>query len=133
MDERGSAPIEFAAGVLLLLIPVVLLIVSFAPALERRVLARSLSADIGRSVALAGGSISDADLVAWNRRVQESGVTPEEVLVGLCGAPMVPIEFLGPCTDSAVVEVTVRVAVGGVVSEVEQRHRQPVPRFRSVP
>lgn len=133
MDERGSAPIEFAAGVLLLLIPVVLLMVSFAPALERRVLARSLAADIGRSVALAGGSVSDADLVGWNRRVRESGVAPDEIVVGLCGAPMVPIEILGSCADPAVVEVAVRVAVGGVVSEVEYHHRQPVPRFRSVP
>lgn len=133
MDERGSAPIEFAAGVLLLLIPVVLLVVSFAPALERGVLARSLAADIGRSVALAGGSVSDADLVGWNRRVQESGATPDEVVVGLCGAPLVPIEILGSCKDPAFVEVAVRVAVGGVVSDVEHHHRQPVPRFRSVP
>lgn len=133
MDEQGSAPIEFAAGVLLLLIPMLVLIVSFAPVLERRVLARSLAADIGRSVALAGGAFSDADLGNWLRRVQESGVMSDEVVVELCGAPSVAIENLATCADSAVVDVVVRVAVGGVVSEVEHHHSQPVPRFRSAP
>ena len=133
MGERGSAPIEFAAGVLLLLVPVVLLIMSFAPALERRVLARSLAADIGRSVALAGGTFSDADRGRWAQRVQESGALSNEVMVGLCGATVVPVERLAPCSDSPVVDVVVRVAVGGVVGEIHHSHRQPVPRFRSVP
>lgn len=133
MDEQGSAPIEFAAGVLLLLIPVLVLIVSFAPALERRVLARSLAADIGRSVALAGGAVSDADLGEWLRRIRESGLGSDDVIVALCGAPSVAIEDLATCADPDVVDVVVRVAVGGVVSEVEHHHSQPVPRFRSVP
>lgn len=133
MDEQGSAPIEFAAGVLLLLIPVLVLIVSLAPALERRVLARSLAADIGRSVALAGGAFSDVDLGNWLGRIRETGVGSDEVTVELCGAPLVPIENLAACADPDVVDVVVRVAVGGVVSKVEHYHRQPVPRFRSVP
>lgn len=133
MDERGSAPLEFAAGVLLLLIPVVLLMVSFAPALERRVLARSLAADIGRSVALAGGTFSDTDLAGWSQRVRESGAGSHQVVVGLCGGPMLPIERLASCSNPSVVDVVVRVAVGGVVGEVQHHHRQPVPRFRSVP
>lgn len=133
MDERGSAPIEFAAGALLLLIPVMLLIVSFAPALERRVLARSLAADIGRTVALAGGAFSEVERGDWLGRLRESGVGSDEVTVELCGAPSVAIEHLAPCADPDVVDVVVRVMVEGVVSEVEHHHSQPVPRFRSAP
>ena len=131
MGERGSAPIEFAAGVLLLLIPVVLLIVSFAPGLERRVLARSLAADVARTVALAGGAVPEPDLAGWIRRVQETGAALDEVVVGLCGEPMVPLQSLDHCSDVAVIDVIVRVAVGGVAGEVEHHHREPVPRFRS--
>lgn len=132
MGERGSAPIEFAAGTVLLLIPVLVLIASFAPVLERRVLARSLAADIGRTVALSGG-LSDVDRARMESGMVETDSGFDAVLVALCGQGFVTIERLEGCDVDDVVEVTVRVSVGHLVDVVEHTHREPVPRFRSRP
>ena len=45
MNERGSVPLEFAAAVALLLIPAVLLVLSFAPWVERQMMAREIARD----------------------------------------------------------------------------------------
>jgi Flp pilus assembly protein TadG len=78
MSERGSVPVEFAAAVGLLLIPAVLLVLSFAPWVERQMMAREIARDAARSVAIAG-EIGDvrplAEETARNYRVDPADVT----------------------------------------------------------
>lgn len=129
MREQGTAPVEFAAGTLLLLVPVLVLVMSFAPALERRVLARSLAADIGRTLALGWEDAGEPD--RWLRQAALSGVAGSEVRVAVCGAPLAPLGSVGPCAESGEVVVTVVVDVDGIVESVSHTHTEPVPPYRS--
>lgn len=63
MTERGATPVEFAAGVGLLLIPVVFLVASFAPWVERQSMARVAAAEAARLVATSPtGAVDEASI-----------------------------------------------------------------------
>ena len=82
MSEQGATPIEFAAGVGLLLIPIVFLVASFAPWVERQSMARVAAAEAARLVATSPtGAVDEAAIggvVATNfngpRRYAHGGV-----------------------------------------------------------
>ena len=129
MTESGTAPVEFAAGVLLLVVPVLVLVLSFAPMLERRVLARSLAADIASTLAI--DQEAEAARRGWIARAQAGGVGLAEVAVAVCGRPAVRLDQVDSCESEAEIVVTVIVTVDAIVDSVQHTHRHPVPRFRS--
>lgn len=139
MTERGSAPIEFAVGVLVLLVPVALLVLSFGPALERRVLARSLSVDVAKALVVSGGAVSTDSVHRLSRVIETSGVPLASVRIGVCGSPARPVDMIDECPlgERSAVDVEVEVEVpswlpGGpeVVSHV---HTEPLDPYRSAP
>ena len=139
VTERGSAPLEFAVGVLVLLVPVALLVLSFGPALERRVLARSLSVDVARALVVSGGAVSADSVLRLSRVIETSGVSLASVRVGVCGGSARPVESIEGCPlgGRRAVEVAVEVEVpswlpGGpeVVSHI---HIEPLDPYRSMP
>lgn len=83
MRDRGSAPLELAAGIGLLLIPAVLLVLSFAPWVERQMGARELARNVARAAAVAG-SVPDAEaLIA--QATHNYGIERADISVRLSG------------------------------------------------
>lgn len=137
MTERGSAPIELALGVLALLIPVSLMVLSFAPVLAARALVRSLAVDAARAIVLTEGDAAAAwERMAW--RVGERAAA-DHLRVGPCGEPLRPLSDLPDRCDlerSSHVEVTVELAVSVVLlpgspTSVSYTHVEPVDPYRS--
>jgi hypothetical protein len=137
MKERGSAAIELALGVLVLLVPIALLVLSFGPTLERRVLARSLAADAARALIAAEGSpLGAVDRMLW--QTASSGVLPEDVRIAVCGGGFRMLVAMDGCEIErhGAVEVTVEVAVDpqlipGGPKRVLYTHHEPVEAYRS--
>jgi hypothetical protein len=137
--ERGVVAVELALSVLVLLVPVAILVLSFAPLLERRTLARSLAVEIARSIVISDGQVGPGlERMLWQAEV--SGVGPEEVRVAVCGDQLREVvDVTGRCSIvGPTVEVSVEVAVepnllpGGPMS-VTYTHREPVDPYRSRP
>lgn len=143
-SSRGSASLELALGVGLLLVPAALLVMSFGPWLERRTFVRVAAAEVARSVVMSGGD-GEAGLKLLEELAVGNGVDPTQVTVGLCG-PVVPLSDAPPsgCVPLARggrVEVAVGVEVpvlvtpfGGVGGiRVEHLQLEAVDVYRSLP
>lgn len=142
MREHGHAAVELALGVGLLLLPVALVVMSFGPWLERRVVAEAAASEASRAAVLAldhssGGRSAAAIAAAY-------GLEAESVRLGWCGAsPASPGTFAGSCplTRGSVVEARVEVwaplfttpwgEVGGLW--VGSTHSEWVDVYRSLP
>lgn len=139
MTERGSAPIEFAVGVLVLLVPVALLVLSFGPALERRVLARSLSVEVARALVVSGGTVSTDSVLRFSRLIETSGVSAASVQIGVCGRPARSVDMVDGCPlagrDSVEVAIVVEVEtwLPGGPQAVSHTHVEPLDPYRSTP
>jgi len=83
VTERGSVPVEFAAAVGLLLIPAVLLVMSFAPWVERQMMAREIARDTARSAAIAA-SVEGVGVIA-EQTARNYGIDPADVTVRVEG------------------------------------------------
>lgn len=137
--DSGYAPVEVALGIGLLLLPVAVVVMSFGPWLESRVVAEAMAAEASRAAVLAldvdQGSSVAAEIAA------NHGIDPEDFDVGWCGA--VPdVGASGSCTFERGSSVTVDVRVwtpaittpwgevGGVW--VSMAHSEPVDLYRSL-
>lgn len=136
VSERGSVPIELALGVLVLLAPAALLVLSFGPLLERRNLVRALASETARAVVLTGGEV-DRALARLVADAEAAGVDASMVEVGVCGPPAPVADVVMGCglARGSVVEVTVRLPVEAPIGpgSVSYVHREPVPALRSRP
>lgn len=133
MSERASASIELALGIVALVLPAAIVVLSLAPWLEARSFVRAAAAEGARAAVLATGDPA----VSAHRLISELAAARHyrEVEVVLCGG--------GPCRleRGAVitVEVTVEVplvttpwgGVGGL--NVNGFHAEPVDVYRSLP
>jgi hypothetical protein len=138
VTERGTAPIELALGVLVLLVPVALLVLSFGPMLERRAVVRSMAVDVARTIVFTDGDASGAlERLAW--RLGEPGVAAAELHVGICGSPPLPLDEVPTRCDldrldivevAVTMGVDVRLLPGGPTS-VSYTHTEPVDPYRS--
>jgi hypothetical protein len=157
MKERGSTPIELALGVLLILVPVALMVLSFGPWLERRSFVRVAAREVARFYITSDGADPSPQLLAMAGTYRI-----DSVRLGLCGAepeavhpdggissqcpPLDEVADLGVAGGgvSATVEVEVplfvlpwsdaggnRRTVGGVV--VTATHTEYVDLYRSFP
>lgn len=140
MRERGTAAIELALGILVLLVPMALTVLSFGPMLERRNLVRALAPEAARTVILANGSVEPAVRLIL-ADAAALGIGPDGVRVGVCGTTGRLLEVEGRCAveRGGHVEVTVEVPVPVLPwwpagpSRVAYTHREPVEPYRSVP
>lgn len=147
MSERGAAPVELALGVLLLLIPTAVLVLSLGPWLDRHSFVRTAAAEAARWVVISNGDEQTA-----SRRVAEmaanSGLDPATVRVGFCDGPQAPASAppVSACADprlerGGVVTATVEAEVEPVrfaflrlgPAVTSYRHAEPVEPYRSLP
>ena len=138
MKEQGTAAIELALGILVLVIPIAVLVLSFGPTLERRVLARSLATETARVVALAEGDVSVRERDRLLNMVRGSGIAPGSVRVGVCGSRPRPVSEVVGCMLQGQAEVSVIVEVvvqpqmlPGGPEIVSYRHTEPLDPYRS--
>lgn len=142
MRDRGHAAVELALAVGVMLLPVALVVSSFGPWSERRVLAESAAAEAVRVAVLELDHRRGAEVVL--QTVIAHGLTEDLVRLGWCGSPPAPLAApTGSCaltrgsTVSAVVQVWVPLVetpwgeVGGLW--IEASHAEPVDVFRSLP
>ncbi len=136
--EKGAAAVELAAAVMLLLVPVTLLVLVFAPWVQRQSLTRSAAAEAARMVVLsddmaAPDEVGAAELV--KRMSANHGIDPAEVQARFCGLTCAPLSR----GELVTVEVTVGipavvvpgfgVSVGG--GSWTASHTEPVDLYRS--
>jgi hypothetical protein len=134
--ESGFVATEFALGVGVLLLPVVVVVLTIPTWSERQTTARAIAREVGRAVAREGlcndAVAADlADIMAMNL-----GLARADLEVGLdcaSGAPLAP-------GDEVQVSVTVQMpavrlpAIGSVGAwSWTARHRQPVDLYGSLP
>lgn len=82
--SEGTAAIELVVGVALIMVPMAMVVLSFAPLLEARTFVRLASAELARTVAITDGNEplayqSIRDMAANN------GLDPARIDVALCG------------------------------------------------
>ena len=79
--ERGAAPVELAAGVALLVLPALLLVVSFVPWVVRRLDATRLAVSVAREAAFGARAAPPVPVGSVVTVSRVEGVLGEEVRV----------------------------------------------------
>ena len=82
--EIGTAAIELVVGVALIMVPMAMIVLSFAPLLEARTFVRLASSELARTVAVTDGD----ETVAFSTvrsMATNNNIAPETVSVALCG------------------------------------------------
>lgn len=140
MKEQGTAAIELSLGILVLVIPVAVLVLSFGPTLERRVLARSLATETARVISHNDGDVSARERDRLVGIARAAGVDPASVRVGVCERVLGPFPELEGCMPERRAEVTVTVEVAvdpqllpGGPAVVSYTHTEPIDPYRSRP
>lgn len=133
MTERGSASLELALGIAMLVVPAVVAVISFAPWLEARAFVRAAAAEAARAAVLTpsgpaeAGTRAVADMAAGR---DMTGVT-----VVMCGGRPCVVERGEVVGARVTVEIPLVTtpwgAVGGIT--VEASHSEPVDLYRSLP
>lgn len=132
MTDKGSAPLELALGIGLLVIPALVAVLSFAPWLEARAFVRAAAAEGARAAVLAGGEPTSAGVAFVTDLASNRGY---DVSVEMCGGGGCILERGSYVTARVTVDVPLLATpwgdVGGVT--VEGFHAEPVDLYRSLP
>lgn len=140
MTDRGHAAVELALGVAVLLLPVALVVLSFGPWSERRVLAEIIAAEASRIAVLEGSETAGASLAS--SIVTSHGLESGMLRLGWCGA-LPAVGSSGECelVRGGVVTLEAEVwvplistpwgNVGGLWASAS--HSEPVDLYRSLP
>lgn len=99
--ERGAVAIELALGILVILVPVALLVLSFGPTLERRTFVRLAAAEVARFVVLSDGDEASA-IERLGQMAANNRIAPSEVTVSLCGGEATSLDV--PAMSSCLVD-----------------------------
>jgi hypothetical protein len=133
-SERGATPVELALGVMLLVVPVAIVVLSIAPVFEHRNFARRAAAEAARTMVLSTGDPSAEALAVIEAQARSMGIDPGDVTVLLCGGAVCPVD------RGSVVTVDVTVLVDELSSflpigtiTVNAVHSEQVDMFRSRP
>jgi hypothetical protein len=133
-NQRGATPIELALGLMLIVLPVTVLVLSIAPVFEHYNFARRAAAEAARTMVLATDAPEAAAISVVEGLALGFGVDPALVSVRFCGG--------GGCSltrgSIASVDVSVRVEetsnllpIGTLT--VSATHAEQVDPFRSRP
>jgi hypothetical protein len=133
-SERGATPVELALGVMLLVVPVAIVVLSIAPVFEHRNFARRAAAEAARTMVLSTGDPSAEALAVIEAQARSMDIDPGDVTVLFCGGVACPVD------RGAVVTVDVTVLVDELSSflpigtiTVSAVHSEQVDMFRSRP
>lgn len=146
--QRGTAAIELIVGVALIMVPMAMLVLSFAPMLEARSVIRLASAEMARYIATTDGDEAGA-VDRIETMLINNGFDPERAVVSLCGGPesVVSSGLASTCLDvdgvlvrgtyiDVVISLSVDVApifTDGVTLQTAYRHAELVDLYRSIP
>lgn len=111
MSERGSAPLELALGLGLLLLPMAMTLLAFVPVLHRRSLAGELANQTAALLAI--GRPVDEVLALLEEDASFAGIPSGEIGVGLCVSAGAPGRVVGSCEVRPGTVVSVTVVVPG--------------------
>lgn len=146
--ERGTAAIELVVGVALIMVPMAMVVLSFAPLLEARTFIRLASAEMARSIAT-----SDGDELAAVARIEtmaiNNGFDPSRITFALCEGNEAALTTGGDstCTNAegvlvrgTYVEVFMQMSVDvtpiftdGMTVQTAHIHSELVDLYRSIP
>ena len=134
MNERGASPVELALGVMLLVVPVAIVVLSIAPVFEHRNFVRRAAAEAARTMVLTDGDPSAEALAVVEAQAISMGIDLDNVTVLLCGGATCSVD------RGAVVTVDVTVLVEELSSflpigaiTVHAVHAERVDMYRSRP
>lgn len=133
MTDRGSASLELALGVAVLVVPAVVAVASFAPWLEARAFVRAAAAEAARAAVLAPADPAAAGVRAVSDMA--TGRNLDSVSVVMCGGDACVIERGVTVAATVTVEIPLVATpwgpVGGIT--VGASHAEPVDLYRSLP
>ena len=125
---------ELALGVMLLVVPVAIVVLSIAPVFEHRNFVRRAAAEAARTMVLSTGDPSMEALAVIEAQARSMGIDPADITVLLCGGTECAVD------RGAVVTVDVTVLVDELSSflpigtiTVNAVHSEQVDMFRSRP
>ncbi|MFO7293041.1 MAG: hypothetical protein FWJ92_04245 [Actinomycetes bacterium] len=132
MTQRGSAAIELALGIGLLVLPAVIVVLAFSPWLEARAFVRTAAAEAARAAVLADGVPAGTGEAVVAPMARARGY---DASVVMCGGNQCSLDRGAYITA----EVTVHVplidtpwgGIGGLA--VTAFHAEPVDVYRSLP
>ena len=132
--ESGASPVELALGLMVLVVPVAILVLSIAPVFEHRNFVRRAAAEAARIMVLTTGDPNAEALDFVVAQAASLGIDPDNVTVVLCGGSGCSV-YRG-----AVVTVDVSVAIEELSSflpigtiTVHAVHSERVDTYRSRP
>jgi hypothetical protein len=133
-SERGATPVELAVGVMLLVVPVAIIVLSIAPVFEHRNFVRRVAAEAARVMVLSTGDPTIEALEVIEAQARSMGVDPDNITVLLCGGAACSVDR----GDVVTVDVTVLVEelssflpIGTIT--VHAAHSEQVDLYRSRP
>lgn len=146
--EHGTAAIELVVGVALIMVPMAMIVLSFAPLLEARTFVRLASAEMARTIA-----ITDGDEVVAHQVIRDmalnNNIDPSRIDVALCAGTESSLSsaLASSCSDpdgllsrGTYVTVFMRATVdvmplftGGFTMSTGYEHAEFVDQYRSIP
>lgn len=146
--QQGTAAIELVVGVALIMVPMAMIVLSFAPLLEARTFVRLAASEMARTIAITDGD----ELVAYQAirdMASNNNIDPARIEVALCGGAEGSLTAAprSTCTDpsgllsrgtyiSVFMRVTVDVVplfVDGFSVSTGYEHAELVDQYRSIP
>jgi hypothetical protein len=133
-SEKGSSPVELALGVMLLVVPVTIIVLSIAPVFEHRNFVRRAASEAARVMVLTSGDPMSEAREVVDAQARSMGIDPSKVTVVFCGGSKCSVG------RGDVVTVEVAVDVGELSSflpigsiTVDAVHSEQVDTYRSRP
>lgn len=133
-SERGATPVELALGVMLLVVPVAIIVLSIAPVFEHRNFVRRAAAEAARTMVLSTTDPSEEALAVIEAQAISMGIDPDNVTVLLCGGVACTVDRGSVVTvDVTVVveELSAFLPIGTIT--VNAVHSEQVDLYRSRP
>lgn len=146
--QAGTAAIELVVGVALIMVPMAMIVLSFAPLLEARTFVRLASAEMARTIAISDGDELQA-YQAIRNMAENNNIDPGRIEVALCGGAEASLASApaSTCTDSdgllargTYVTVFLRATVDvvplftdGFTMSTGYEHAEFVDQYRSIP
>ena len=132
--DTGTSPVELALGVMLLVVPVTIIVLSIAPVFEHRNFVRRAAAEAARVMVLTPDDPISEALEVVDSQARSMGIDPSKVTVVVCGGSGCSVER----GDVVTVEVAVTVEelssflpIGTIT--VDAVHSEQVDTYRSRP
>lgn len=142
------APLELAVGILAILVPIALLVLSFGPWMEHRTFVRLAAAEAARLVVTTNGD-EEAAVHRIAGMAEAGGIAPESVRMAFCDGDPAPVTatitssclVAGSIVRGGTVTVQVWADVPTVVTPygpigirtASYRHTEAVDLYRSMP